>query len=69
MCEQYRVELSFFEELREIGLIEFTVYKGSKHLHQDSLHQMEKILRIHRELNVNLEGIDVVLNILDDRNN
>ncbi|MGB5379279.1 chaperone modulator CbpM [Muriicola sp.] len=65
LCEQYRLELSFFEELGEIGLIEFTVYKGSKHLHQDALHQMEKILRIHRELHVNLEGVDVVMNILE----
>lgn len=64
LCEQYMLELSFFEELGEIGLIEFTVYKGSKHIHLDTLHQVEKILRIHRELHVNLEGVDVVMNIL-----
>jgi len=64
LCEQYRLKLSFFEEMGEIGLIELTVYKGGKHLHQDSLHQVEKILRIHRELRVNLEGVDVVMNIL-----
>lgn len=64
LCQQYRLELSFFEEMGEIGLIELTVYKGSKHLHQDALHQVEKILRIHRELHVNLEGVDVVMNIL-----
>ncbi|NNJ88048.1 MAG: MerR family transcriptional regulator [Eudoraea sp.] len=64
LCEQYRLELSFFEEMGEIGLIEFTVYKGSKHVHLDALHHVEKILRIHRELHVNLEGVDVVMNIL-----
>jgi len=64
LCEQYRLELSFFEEMGEIGLIEFEVYKGSKHLHQDALLLVEKILRIHRELHVNLEGVDVVMNML-----
>jgi hypothetical protein len=64
LCEQYRLELSFFEEMGEIGLIEFTVYNGNKHVHLDTLHQVEKILRIHRELHVNLEGIDVVMNML-----
>ncbi len=64
LCEQYRLELSFFEEMGEIGLIEFTLHKGNKHLRQDTLHQVEKILRIHRELHVNLEGVDVVMNIL-----
>lgn len=64
LCELYRLELSFFEELGEIGLIEFNEHRGQRYIHQDALYHVEKIIRIHRDLHVNLEGIDVVMNML-----
>jgi len=35
------------------------------YVHEEKLYKVERIIRIHRELNVNIEGIDVVLNLLD----
>jgi DNA-binding transcriptional MerR regulator len=65
LCESYQVERAFFEELQEIGLIQTTILDDGPYLHQDSLVRIEKIIRIHRDLNVNLEGVDVVLNLLE----
>jgi phage terminase small subunit len=65
LCEQYSVEVSFFHELNEIGLIEIRAIENTQYLHQDSLNAIERIIRLHRELNVNPEGIDVVLNLLE----
>ena len=64
LSEQYNLEVNFFEELGEVGLIHLDVYRGEKCIHQDLLHDVEKIIRIHRDLHVNLEGIDVVMNML-----
>lgn len=64
LCEQYNLEFTFFEELGEIGLIRIEVYRGKKCIHQDALNEVEKIIRIHRDLHVNLEGIDVVMHML-----
>ena len=68
LCEHYCVEISFFKKLREFGLIEITSIEKTLYLHQDNLGEVEKIIRIHRELNVNIEGIDVVLNLLQKVN-
>ncbi len=64
LCELYDLEVTFFEELWEFGLIDLRVYRGERCIHQDALQQVEKIIRIHRALHENLEGIDVVLNML-----
>ena len=65
LCEQYEVEASFFNELHRVGLIEIRAVKKTQFIHEDSLIEIEKIIRIHRDLNINLEGVDVVLNLLE----
>ena len=64
LCSHYQVEISFFNELNEVGLIEITTIEQTLYLHQDKINDVEKMIRIHRELNVNTEGIDVVFNLL-----
>ncbi len=64
LCSHYKVEISFFNELNEVGLIEITTIEQSLYIHQDEINDVEKMIRIHRELNVNTEGIDVVFNLL-----
>ncbi len=65
LCELYHAEFSFFKELNDIGLIEIVSVKNTMYLHEDHLIEVERIIRIHRELNVNIEGVDVVLNLLE----
>ncbi|SDW34568.1 chaperone modulator CbpM [Flavobacterium degerlachei] len=64
LCSHYNVELSFFSNLDEIGLIEIQMVEQTQYIHQDSIYQIEKMIRMHQELDVNLEGIDVVFNLL-----
>jgi len=64
LCELYDLEYSFFQEMHEFGLVELEVYSDERFIHQDALYLVEKIIRIHRDLQINLEGIDVVMNML-----
>ena len=64
LCDHYSLEVSFFGELHEVGLIELTSVGELQYLHQDSLVEIEKIIRIHSELKINIEGIDAILNLL-----
>lgn len=64
LCSIYQVEISFFNELNEIGLIEFTIIEETPHLHQDLISDIEKMIRMHQDLAINIEGIDVVCNLL-----
>lgn len=64
LCSHYNVKLSFFYNLNEIGLIEIQIVEQIQYIHQDSIYEIEKMIRMHQELDVNLEGIDVVFNLL-----
>lgn len=64
LCDMYHIEVSFFKELNDIGLIEIVSSKNVLYLHQDTIVEVEKIIRIHKELDVNIAGVDVVLNLL-----
>lgn len=65
LCEMYQAKISFFRELDDQGLLEIETLEDSLFLHKDRLHEVDRIIRIHRELNVNIEGVDVVLNLLN----
>jgi hypothetical protein len=64
VSSHYEVELSFFNHLHDLGLIEIEIIEQSPYIHSDQMYNLERIIRIHNELDVNLEGIDVILNLL-----
>ena len=65
LCTHYHVEMSFFNGLMEFDLIEITTIERTHYLHIDSINELEKIIRLHQDLYINLEGIDTVLNLLN----
>jgi len=65
LCTHYRVEMSFFTDLNEFGLIEIITIEQSLFVHKDKASDIEKIIRIHNELDINLEGIDTIFNLLE----
>jgi len=64
LCLHYKIEFSFFDALDNIGLIEIKTVKENKYLYQDKIGDVEKMIRLHHELNINMEGIDIVFNLL-----
>ena len=65
LCSHYNIEISFVDELNNMGLIEIEIIEQNHFIHIDQIGNLEKIIRLHNELNVNLEGIDVVMNLLE----
>ena len=65
LCVHYDIEISFVDTLNKMGLIQIEIIEHTQYIHQDQIGDFEKIIRLHKDLNVNLEGIDVVLNLLD----
>ena len=64
LCVHYNIERVFMDELHEMGLIDIHFLEQKSYLRTEKINDLEKILRIHHELNVNMEGIDVVFNLL-----
>lgn len=65
LCSFYKIEFSFIDELHNTGLIQVVIIEQDKFIHQNQISNLEKIIRLYHELNVNIEGIDVVFNLLD----
>ena len=68
LCENYKIEISFLSNLKDFDLIEIVTIEQVQYIHQDKINDLEKIIRIHNELGVNMEGIDVVFKMLSKIN-
>lgn len=62
ICQSYGIEDRFLFELMEYGLIE--IEKG-EYVRHETLPKVEKIISFNRNMNINLEGIEVILRLLD----
>ena len=67
LCTHYQLEVTFFDALDTMGLIEIQIFEQTKYIPQDKISDLEKMIRLHHELNVNIEGIDVVFNLLQQQ--
>jgi len=68
LCELYKIEMSFFSSLNEIGLIQITTIEELHYIHNDKINDIEKMIRMHLDLNINIEGIDIAFNLLQKIN-
>ena len=63
-CLHHHVELSFISSLHQFGLINILELEDEHYLSIDEMREVEKMVRLHYELGVNLEGIDAITNLL-----
>ena len=64
-CRGHRLEVSYLDSLQEFGLIEVIRTEGQAFIKSDALPRLEKIVVFHQELQINLEGVDVIMNLLE----
>ncbi len=63
-CRQHGIEISFISSLQEFGLIEVMKVEEAECIPLSQLVEAEKIVRLHGDLEINLEGIDVITHLL-----
>ena len=66
---RYDVELSFINALQEYGLIELTRIEEKFFIDANQLQKLEQYTRWHYELDINLEGIEVIDQMLEKLKN
>jgi chaperone modulatory protein CbpM len=64
-CEYHNVEFSFISSLHEIGLLEITTKEEKSFITESNLEWVEKLIRLHNDLHLNLEGVEVVTYLLE----
>lgn len=62
ICAAHQVELAFIRELASYDLI--TIFE-EQYLPLDSLQNLEKMIVFRKEMNINTEGIDAILHLLN----
>ncbi|WP_370479418.1 chaperone modulator CbpM [Tamlana flava] len=69
ICKHYKIPSSFINTLQEFQLIELTIKKDDFFIHRTQLKEVEKMARLHYDLEINMEGIDAIYNLLEQVEN
>lgn len=64
-CIHHNIELSFIDSLREYGMIQTMVKEEIIYLPISELPRLEKIIRLHFDLDINLEGVETITHLLE----
>ncbi|WP_272023008.1 chaperone modulator CbpM [Olleya namhaensis] len=63
-CTHYKVPATFINDLQDYELIEIVVSDNVDYIEITQINEVEKMMRLHFDLNINLEGLDAVYNLL-----
>jgi len=64
-CIHHNIEYSFISLLENSGLISVTSVQSSTYIHLDEIHKLEKFVRLHYDLDINIEGIETINYLLE----
>jgi hypothetical protein len=64
-CASHSISRTLILEFKEYGLVNILEEQNTLYIPVDELPKAEKILRIHSELDINLEGVEVITRLLE----
>ncbi len=67
-CTYHNIELSFIYLLQDFGLITTVNINQKIFVPLDELKKLEKMVRLHYEMDINLEGIQTITYLLEKLN-
>jgi hypothetical protein len=63
-CTHHHISYTFISGLQEAGLIEIVTVEEQPCLHTEQLRQLEKLVRLHTDMDINMEGIEAIAHLL-----
>ena len=67
-CQEHHLESELIISLHEFGLIEILIENEKGFIAADDLGIIQKIISFHNDLEINKEGIEVILRLLEQIN-
>ena len=64
ICVRYKVERQFLSFLSESGIIEVVRMEETEYVPHDYLGEFERMNRLYRDLDINLEGLEAIHHLL-----
>ena len=63
-CRQYGIEISVISSLQDYGLLEISSINETACLPVQQIADAERLVHLHEDLAINVEGIDVISHLL-----
>jgi len=63
-CTYHQVEYTFIRSLNEAGLVEIQVVEQETYIPESELQKLERMIRLHNELEINVAGIEAITHLL-----
>ena len=63
-CASHNIEISFLHALCNSGLLEVINIENTTFITQEQLPDLEKMIRWHYDMDINLEGLEAVMHLL-----
>jgi chaperone modulatory protein CbpM len=64
LCQMHGIEPEFIHKLHESGLIEIVTVESQEFIHVSQLGEVEKMIRLHYDLQINIEGIEAITHLV-----
>jgi hypothetical protein len=65
LCTNYDIPISFVDSLYKLELIEIVIKEDKQWVSTNQIKNIEKMIRLHYELDINLEGMHAISNLLN----
>ena len=65
LCTNYDIPITFVDSLYELELIEIVIKEDKQWVSTTQIKNIEKMIRLHYELDINLEGMHAISNLLN----
>lgn len=63
-CSKYAIDPAFIQTLNDNGLIQTNIVSGAVFIPEDQIPSVEKMIRLHFEMDINIEGIETIYHLL-----
>jgi chaperone modulatory protein CbpM len=64
ICKYHEVEFTFIHSLEEAGLLQITIIDQTPYITESDLQKLERMIRMHHELEINIAGIEAINHLL-----
>jgi chaperone modulatory protein CbpM len=63
-CTWHNVEYTFISSLHDAGLVEITIIDQTEYIPETELQKLERMIRMHHDLEINVAGIEAITHLL-----
>ncbi|NJB72193.1 hypothetical protein GGR42_002684 [Saonia flava] len=64
-CDSHRIDESFVFALSEFEIVQINYSEEQPFFHLDELPKLEKMVRLHHDLNINIDGLEAIHHLLE----